>query len=128
MSSSHVINTRLASFVPEDYFGQQPSSTASLPDPRPMAENLARSVMEILAGCRELDQISRWVSDDVYRTLLKRVHISARARAARKQSVVRPSFGMGSTIITMIAISAMAKSTVGWNKRAASGVMGERLG
>lgn len=100
MSSPQPINTRLASFVPEDYFGQQPSSTSSLPDPRPMSENLARSVLEILAGCRDLDQISRWVSDDVYRTLLKRVHISARARAARKQSVVRPSFGMGSTIIT----------------------------
>jgi hypothetical protein len=65
-----------------------------------MVENLARTVMEILAGCRELDQISRWVSDDVYRNLLQRVHISRRARAVKKQAVARPNFGLGRTIIT----------------------------
>jgi hypothetical protein len=93
-------NTRSSSFNQDDYFGHQPTATRELPDPAPLVENLARSVMEILAGCRELDQIARWVSDDVYRNLLTRVHISRRARAVKKQPAVRPTFGLGRTIIT----------------------------
>ena len=84
----------------DEFFGHQPTATTALPDPQPMVENLARSVMEILAGCRDLEQISRWVSDDVYRNLLQRVHISRRARAVKKQAVVLPTFGLGRTIIT----------------------------
>ncbi|MEG0588876.1 Rv3235 family protein, partial [Aurantimicrobium sp.] len=84
----------------DDFFGHQHTATSALPDPQPMVENLARSVMEILAGCRDLEQISRWVTDDVYRNLLQRVHISRRARAVKKQPVVLPTFGLGRTIIT----------------------------
>ena len=72
---------------------------ASLPDPRPLLENLTRCVVEILAGARELEQIARWVSDDVYRHLLKRVVISSRARQAKGQKPTRPSFTIGSTTI-----------------------------
>ncbi len=50
-------------------------------------------------GARELEQINRWVSDDVYRHLLKRVIISGRARQAKGQTVVRPSFSIGSTTV-----------------------------
>ena len=57
--------------------------TAALPDPRPLLENLTRCVIEILAGARELEQIARWVTDDVYRHLLKRVVLAARARQAK---------------------------------------------
>ena len=92
------VNTRLASYNDEDYFGPQKTSAADLPDPRPLAENLARSVMEILAGARELDQISRWVTDDVYRHLITRVQASARARALKKIPVARPVFTLGSTV------------------------------
>ena len=87
-------------FASDDYFGHQPTHTSALPDPQPMVENLARSVMEILAGCRDLEQISRWVTDDVYRNLLQRVHISRRARAVKKQAVALPAFGLGRTIIS----------------------------
>ncbi len=52
-------------FDSEDFFGQQPTSTSALPDPAPLLENLTRCVIEILAGARELEQIARWVSDDV---------------------------------------------------------------
>ena len=48
-------------FDEREFFGQQPTSTASLPDPRPLLENLTRCVVEILAGARELEQIARWV-------------------------------------------------------------------
>jgi hypothetical protein len=83
----------------EDYFGHQPTSTRSLPDPQPLLENLTRCVIEILAGARDLEQIARWVSDDVYRLLLKRVVIAARSRQARGQSASRPAFTLGSVRI-----------------------------
>lgn len=81
-----------------EYFDPQPTSTSSLPNPVPLMENLARCVLEVLAGARELDQLSRWVADDVYRHLLKRVVLSTRARQARGTPVGRPSFRIGNTI------------------------------
>src|SRR5215216_286797 len=77
-------------FVPDEFFGHQPASRAELPDPQPLLENLTRCVIEILAGARDLEQIARWVSDDVYRHLVKRVVISSRARAAKGQQATRP--------------------------------------
>jgi len=94
------VNTRLASFVSEDYFGHQPTNTDALPDPTLLAENLARSVLEILAGARELDQIARWVTDEVYQHLLKRVHISQRARTLKNLPAHRPSFIVGRTLVS----------------------------
>lgn len=87
--------TTLARIAHEEFFDYQPTSTAELPDPRPLVENLTRCVIEILAGARELEQIARWVTDDVYRTLLTRSTISARARAARGARAVRPTFSVG---------------------------------
>jgi len=84
----------------EEFFDYQPTSTADLPDPRPLIENLTRCVIEILAGARELEQIARWVTDDVYRTMLSRAAISARARAARGAPAVRPTFSVGEPRIT----------------------------
>lgn len=81
----------------DDYFGHQPTSTSSLPDPGPLIENLARCVIEILAGARDIEQIARWVTDDVHRHVLRRVVLSARARAAKGQKAVRPTFTIGTT-------------------------------
>jgi hypothetical protein len=86
-------------FAPDDFFDQQPTSTAALPDPRPLIENLTRCVIEILAGARELDQIARWLTDDVYRHLLKRVVLSSRARQAKGAAALRPTFTIGSVIV-----------------------------
>lgn len=83
-------------FLPDEFFGHQPTPSAELPDPAPLVENLTRCVIEVLAGARDLDQIARWVTDDVYRHLLKRTVLSARARRAKGQTVTRPSFSMGS--------------------------------
>jgi hypothetical protein len=87
-------------FRSDEFFGRQPTAASTLPDPTPLLENLTRCVIEILAGARELEQISRWVSDDVYRHLLKRVVLSARARRAKNQPVARPTFAIGSTLFT----------------------------
>lgn len=84
-----------ARIAQEEFFDYQPTSTADLPDPRPLVENLTRCVIEVLAGARELEQIARWVTDDVYRGLLRRQTISARARAARGAPAARPAFALG---------------------------------
>jgi hypothetical protein len=84
-------------FKSDEFFGAQPTSRSTLPNPQPLLENLTRCVIEILAGARDLEQISRWVTDDVYRHLLKRVVLSTRARQAKGQVVRRPNFTIGST-------------------------------
>lgn len=86
--------------VPEEFFETQQTPSIDLPDPKPLLENLTRCVIEILAGVRELDQIARWVTDDVYRHLTKRVVISARARAAKGQTVTRLQISLGTVTIT----------------------------
>ena len=83
----------------DDFFGEQPSSRSALPDPEPLLINLTRCVIEVLAGARELDQLARWVSDDVYRHLLKRVVLSARARAVKGQRAQRPAITIGRVTI-----------------------------
>lgn len=95
LHSDAAFRTARSRFDPEDFFGRQPTSTTSLPDPAPLLENLTRCVVEILAGARELEQIARWVTDDVYRHLLKRVVLSTRARQARGETAVRPTFAIG---------------------------------
>lgn len=77
------------------YFAPQPTRTSELPDPEPLLRNLARCAVEVLAGARELDQVARWVSGDVYRHLLKRVVLAARARKVKGQAPVRPSISVG---------------------------------
>ncbi len=83
----------------DDFFAHQPSPRAALPSPTPLLENLTRCVIEILAGARDLEQISRWVTDDVYRHLLKRVVLSARARQAKGTAPARPTFSIGSVSV-----------------------------
>jgi hypothetical protein len=82
--------------VADEFFGHQPTSSVALPDPGPLIENLTRCVIEILAGARDLEQISRWVTDEVYRHLLKRVVLSTRARQATGRAASRPAFSIGS--------------------------------
>lgn len=83
----------------DDYFSFQPTSHQQLPSPMPLLENLARCVIEILSGARDLEQISRWVTDDVYRHLLKRVVLASRARQVKGIVPARPAFSIGSISI-----------------------------
>jgi hypothetical protein len=71
-----------------------------LPDPAPLLENLARCVVEVLAGARELEQLARWVSEDVYRTILRRSVLANRARTLAGSAAVRPALRIGSVIVT----------------------------
>ncbi|MGH1547881.1 Rv3235 family protein [Leifsonia poae] len=65
------------------------------PDPGTLCSNLARCVIEILAGARPLDQISPWVSDAVYVHLLRRTVLAARARALSSEDALRPRMRIG---------------------------------
>src|SRR5690554_3836766 len=84
----------------DEFFAPQSTARNELPDPRPLLENLTRCVIEVLAGARDLEQIARWVTDDVYRHLLKRVVLAARARHATGRSAARPTFAIGLTTVS----------------------------
>lgn len=84
----------------DEFFAPQSTSTDDLPNPQHLIETLAHCTLEIISGARDLEQIARYVTDDVYRHLLKRVHVSQRARAITKRPITRPNFALGRTIIT----------------------------
>lgn len=79
----------------DDLFGRQPATRSELPDPVPLLTNLAHCVIEAYAGARDLEQLARWVTDDVYRNLEKRVVLASRARRARGVAAQRPVFSIG---------------------------------
>ena len=71
------------------YFGHQHTSTAELSDPEPLLRNLTRGVLEVLAGTREIEQLARWMTEDVYRALMTRASLATRARSARRMPAAR---------------------------------------
>lgn len=79
----------------DEYFARQPARRTDLADPEPLLRNLTHRVIEVLAGARDLEQLARWVDDEVYRNLSKRVILAARARRAKGQSPQRPAFSVG---------------------------------
>jgi hypothetical protein len=81
----------------DDYFMVQPSRRAELPDPEPLLINLARSILEVIAGARDLEQLTRWVSDEVYTTLLHRTVLAERARRVKGVPAMRPALSVLST-------------------------------
>ena len=52
----------------------------------------------MLAGVRDIDQLARWVTDEVYKNLSKRVVLSSRARQVKNQRSMRPTFSIGRTL------------------------------
>lgn len=109
-----------------DGFAVQHTGRAALPDPTPVARDLARCVVEILAGARELDQIARWVTDDVHRHLLVRVRLAARARSVRRTAPRRPVFSIGSVIVAEPS-DGVAEATVIVHARARTRAVAIRL-
>jgi hypothetical protein len=84
----------------ERVFAVQPTSSEALPDPGPIARDLALCVAEIMSGARELETIARWVTDDVHRHLHIRASMAARARSATGRAVRRPILRAGSVIVS----------------------------
>jgi hypothetical protein len=92
-----VVRRTASKFLDDDdeYFARQPARRSELPDPEPLLRNLTLCVIEVLAGARDLEQMARWVTDDVFRNLSKRVVLAARARRVKGLSPQRPAFSLG---------------------------------
>lgn len=74
-----------------EFFDPQPTPRNELPDPIEVVERLALLACEILAGTRNLDQIARWVTEDVYRLIAERSVAAKRQRAqATDANLKRP--------------------------------------
>ena len=87
----------------DEYFDRQLTPRAELPDPSVLVENLATGVVEVLGGVRDLEQLGRWLSEGVYRHLLRRSIIAARGRAVRGQMPARPVAAVAAKRITFPA-------------------------
>lgn len=84
-----------------DFFEPQPTPRSELPDPTETIEKLALVGCEIIAGIRTVEQIGRWVTDDVYRVLAERAVAARRSRAtAEGAGANRPLITVGLTVIT----------------------------
>lgn len=72
-----------------DDFGRQKTAVADLPPPDGFAVQVVHGVLEVLAGVREVDQLARWLSGDVYSAVVARANLTARARSARGLPALR---------------------------------------
>ena len=84
----------------ELFLVERPSTEPTVPaepdlDPGLAAEGLARSVLEVLAGARDLQQLTRWVTTEVHAVLRARVQLSTRARSVVSDRPVRPVLRIG---------------------------------
>ena len=70
----------------EEYFGAQYNKTEELPDPIEGLKVLATGVVEVIAGTRQVEQLARWLSDDVYQRLQFRAR---RAEAQRSEQGIK---------------------------------------
>ncbi len=83
-----------------EFFERQRTSSAELEDPEALIRAIARCVVEALAGARDIEQIARWLNEDVYRTLQTRIEMAERARAAASRKAQRPNPILGTVHIT----------------------------
>ncbi|HEU0182660.1 MAG TPA: Rv3235 family protein [Agromyces mariniharenae] len=110
----------------DEYFGRQPARRSDLPDPEQLLRNLTHCVIEVLAGARDLEQLARWVTDDVYRNLSKRVVLAARARRVKGQAPQRPAFTVG-RVRTCEPVDGVVEAVVMVHQRARSRAVAIRL-
>ena len=112
--------------VDDDEFARRPSGRAELPDPERVLQHLTHCVIEVLAGARDLEQLARWVTDDVYRNLGKRVVLASRARRAKGLVAQRPTFSIGRVHISEPA-DGVVEGVVMVHQRARSRAVAIRL-
>jgi hypothetical protein len=79
----------------DDYFGIEFVNSDELGDPRPILAFLAQSVIETLAGIRDIEQCARWLSDGVYQQLRQKSLASSRFRAESSVKAMRPNLVVG---------------------------------
>ena len=76
----------------DEYFGKQKNSYEDLGDPSDLIRLLASSVVEVMAGIRDVSQLANWLAEDVYIRLRDRASQAKLARSAKAGAVKRPTF------------------------------------
>ena len=89
------LGARYQRHAADDFFNGQRCGSEDLPPPHAFLKTLAYCVIEVLSGVRNLNQISRWLSEDVYALMAKRVVIAERARRAKNLVATHPKFSIG---------------------------------
>lgn len=64
----------------EEFFGPQYNATSELPNPEASLRALATGVVEVIAGSRPIDQLSRLLTDEVYQRLSQRAKTARQSR------------------------------------------------
>jgi hypothetical protein len=81
--------------------GPPDSALPGLPDAGETARSLALCVAEILTGAREVETISRWITEEVQRHLQHRAAVAARARSAARRRRPRPVIRVGGVVVSV---------------------------
>jgi len=63
---------------------------SNLPDPTPVLRSIAPGVVEVLAGVRNIDQLSSNLSENVYLKIRDRAASMARSRSESGEKFIRP--------------------------------------
>lgn len=84
----------------EDFFGPQYNKTADLPNPETSLQVLATGVVEVIAGTRQIDQLARLLSDEVYQRLARRAVEARQLRDATGQKAHYQNFSIRNMMST----------------------------
>jgi hypothetical protein len=76
----------------DEFFGRQNNTTEELGDPTQLIQIVAKGVVEVMAGMRDVNQLGELLSDDVYLKLRERATQAKQARASRNEQANRPIF------------------------------------
>lgn len=78
-----------------DYFGEQYCKTEDLDSPDRLLRMLAPAIVEVIAGVRNISQLSAHLSEDVYSRLRDRQVKVAQERAKRGEASKAPQLRVG---------------------------------
>ncbi len=87
---------RQNNFEIEELFGKQFHSNVELGKPDEQLVMLAKGVVEVIAGSRDINQLSPWLSEDLYLRLRDRAAVASAQRGQRGERPSRPSFELAS--------------------------------
>ena len=82
----------------EDYFGPQYNKTSELPNPDASLRALATGVVEVIGGARQIGQLSRYLTDDVYQRLARRAILAREQREELGQKAHFQNFSVQNMI------------------------------
>lgn len=78
----------------QDFFGPQYNKTSELPNPEASLRALATGVVEVIAGSRQIDQLARLLTDEVYQRLSRRAILARERRHELGQKTHHQNFSV----------------------------------